>query len=99
MFDLCRILPKHLKKIYHKNTVLIIGLTDQSDYIICHFMVGLFICTVYIFTFKGAIHIIKYNACRRCKKRGQTDKKIGLFVKVPMKTNTRRTIPQKHWFF
>ena len=35
MFDLCRTLPKYLRTFLHKNEVLMIGLTDQSDYSIC----------------------------------------------------------------
>ena len=34
----------------HKNAVLVIGLTDQSDYSICHFMVRLFIPALLIKT-------------------------------------------------
>ena len=45
-FDLCWTLPKYLRTFLHENVVLMIGLTDKSDYSICHFMVKLFICTV-----------------------------------------------------
>ena len=46
MFDLNRTLLKYLRTFLQKNAVLMIGLTDQSDYSICHFMVIIFIHTV-----------------------------------------------------
>ena len=46
MLDLRRILPKYFRKNLHENAVLTIGLTDQSYYSICHFMVRIFIHTV-----------------------------------------------------
>ena len=48
MFELCRTLPKYLRTFLHKHAALTIGLTDQSDYSLCHFMIRLFICTVQI---------------------------------------------------
>ena len=35
MFDLRRTLPKYLRTSLHENSVLAIGLTNQSDYSIC----------------------------------------------------------------
>ena len=46
-FDLRQTLPKHLRTFLPKNAVLTIGLTDQSDYSICHLLVRIFIRTVY----------------------------------------------------
>ena len=46
-FDLLQTLPKYLRTFLNENAVLMIGLTDQSDYSIYHFMVRLFIRTVY----------------------------------------------------
>ena len=39
-------LTKYLRTFLHKNSVLTIGITDQSDYSICYVMVRLFIHTV-----------------------------------------------------
>ena len=36
---------QYILDIFHENAGLMIGLTDQSDYSICHFMVRLFILT------------------------------------------------------
>ena len=55
MFDLRRILPKYLRTFLHENAALTIGITDQSDYSICYFMVRLLIHTVYAFIVKGAV--------------------------------------------
>ena len=46
MFDLSWTLPKYLRTFWHENEFLIIGLRDQSDYSICHFMVRIFIRSV-----------------------------------------------------
>ena len=46
MFDLRQTLPKYLGTFLHENSVLIIGLTDQSGYSVCHLLVRLFINTV-----------------------------------------------------
>ena len=46
MFDLHQILPKYLWTSLYENSFLMIGITDQSDYSICHFVVRLFIHTV-----------------------------------------------------
>ena len=45
-FDLRWTLPKYLRTFLHKNAVLMIGLTDQSDYSIFHLLVRIFIRTV-----------------------------------------------------
>ena len=45
-FDLRQTLPKYIRTFYDENAVMMIGLTDQSDYSICHFKVRVFICTV-----------------------------------------------------
>ena len=59
MFDLRRTLPlKYLRTFLHENAVLTIGLTDQSDYSICHFMVRLFIRTLVSNTVYSHIHIL-----------------------------------------
>ena len=42
-FDLRQTLPKYLRTFLHKNEVLMVGLTDQSYYSICHIMVRLLI--------------------------------------------------------
>ena len=46
MFDLSQNLPKYLRNNFHKNAVLTIDIINQSYYIICNFMVRLFICIV-----------------------------------------------------
>ena len=45
-FDVHRTLPKYLRIFLHENAVLMIGLTYQSYYSICHFMVRRFTLTV-----------------------------------------------------
>ena len=45
-FNLHWTLPKYLRTFLHGNVVLTIGLTDQSDYSIRHFMVRIFIRTL-----------------------------------------------------
>ena len=45
-FDLRRTSQKHLRTFLHENAVMMIVLTDQSYYSICHFMVRRFILTV-----------------------------------------------------
>ena len=56
-FDLRWTLLKYLRTFFHGNVVLMIGLTDQSDHSIFHFMVRFFICTVH----KKARHFAKRN--------------------------------------
>ena len=46
MFELRQTLPKYLRTFLHENSVMIIGLADQSDYSKCHFMVRFFILKV-----------------------------------------------------
>ena len=55
-FYLRRTLPNSLGTFLHENAVFTICLTDQSDYSIFHFMVRLFILTVY-----NIINIIRKN--------------------------------------
>ena len=46
-FDLRWTLQKYLRTFLHKNEVMMIGLTNQSYFSMCHFMVRLFICKVF----------------------------------------------------
>ena len=57
-FDLRRTLAKYLRTFLHVNIALIIGLTDQSDYSICHFMVRLFIHTVLKISVNSSIFMV-----------------------------------------
>ena len=55
-----------LEHFFHENAVLTIGLTDQSYYSICHFMVRLFIRTVKLY-FKLMHKKIDYRCCTSFK--------------------------------
>ena len=46
-FDLRRTLPKYLRTLLHKNSVLTIGITDQSGTVYAYFMFRIFIHTVH----------------------------------------------------
>ena len=46
MFDFLQNLPKHLRTFWHENSVLMIGITDQSNYSKSHFIITLFIRAV-----------------------------------------------------
>ena len=65
MFDLRRTLPKYLRTFLHENAVLVIGLTDQPDYSICHFMVIIFIHTVLLVRYMSNILILEGGSDER----------------------------------
>ena len=49
LYGVRRTWQKYLWNFLHKNLFLMVGLTDQPDYSICHLMVTVFISTVYPF--------------------------------------------------
>ena len=56
-FDLRRTLTKYLRTFLHENAFLVIGLTEHSDYSLCHFMVGIFNRTVPSNTLHGLVFL------------------------------------------